>query len=141
MAGRRVAEYEPLTEQGMTVMRDLHPQLLHYRIGFVLVDPPYRSNGRELAGRARLATPVEQGLLERDAWVEIAQAHWLGEPEEWQIYLLDHELSHFRAAGNAPAMVGHDFEDFSDVLRRHFSDESPNVLLSRIAQEAAETVR
>ena len=116
---RRCVRNDELEAMGGEVMGELHPALLHFQIGFLLVDPPYTKGGRDLAGRASKANDRERNLLRVDGWVEIAYHHWAGEGEEWQRYLLDHELQHFEVRDGMLKTVGHDFEDFYDVLRRH----------------------
>lgn len=96
---------KPVAEMAAKVALEHHPHLADARIAFLFVDPPPKSKGRELSGRASRVTAKVNGILDAagvtgteegvyDFLVEIAEAHWLVADPATREALVDHELSH-----------------------------------------------
>jgi len=113
--------YPEADEQALfdAVTAEHHAWLEAWRIGLVFRDEPRKSKGREVCANAKVLKDAERFITELDGLVEVAEAHWDEEPG-WRRYLIDHELSHFSVNNKGKlVIVGHEFEDWGDVLARH----------------------
>jgi len=135
MGEQRVVRNRELWELGQEVLRELHPELTHFCIEFVFIDPPRTKQGQALAGSALKANVRERCLLGIDGWVEIAYYFWAGEGQEWQRYLLDHELEHFEVRDGKLCTTGHEIEDFYDVVRRHGTEIAGLTEIGQMARQ------
>ena len=102
-----------------------HPHLDGYYIALVFRDKPRVLGGRKCAATARCVPDVFQFLLSREdegleGIVEVYDGDW-DQGEEWQEYLLDHELCHFAVSPKSGKLylIDHDVTDFRAVLERH----------------------
>lgn len=105
----------------------------------VFRDPPVRSRGQVVLGKARkigglnahLALGLDHADLPADEpadffVIEVAFEPWQLMTGAQRLALIDHELSHFdvedpetEEAERKLLMVGHDLEEFTAVVRRH----------------------
>lgn len=112
-----------------------HEPLAAARILWLFMDTVPMSNGRYVLGRARRvsgwAAFLSQGPVEAASYetpvpyfaVEIAEQPWHQLRNHQQRALVDHELCHLKVDLDADAPVlkirGHDFEEFTSVIKRH----------------------
>lgn len=101
-----------------------HPELSEFDIGLIFRDKPRVREGRDIAGLAVKASPEVAFLTGLDGWVEVCEEFWDAEDIAWRRYLLDHELRHFTVGKKGLKMLGHEIEDFWDVMERHLKDEA-----------------
>lgn len=117
-----------LTTLAREIIEEHHPDLVTADILFLMRDPPAKSKGQEVLGKARLSTPVERALTRRDLafTIEIQEEWWGTAKHSQRKALLDHELCHCVGdidadGGPAWGLRGHDIEEFFDVIERHGS--------------------
>lgn len=119
-----------------------HPHLADVEIRFLYVDPPAKSKGAIVWGKASILSGRGAYLLAlpnmddesrheaRDGAdysmfvIEISELIWTHLEERERRALVDHELSHCWAGENEQgayklAIRGHDVEEFRDVVARH----------------------
>jgi hypothetical protein len=102
------------------VLEQYHGELDGYVIEFIFRDKPQVLNGRNAAATANKVNTAVQFLSGMDGYVAVCERSWDGQGEAWQRYLIDHELSHFSVNDKGfLELIGHDIEDFRDVLARH----------------------
>lgn len=153
------------------LIADHHPDLAELEIRYIFREPAAKSKGKVVYGKARKVTGLNaylgQGykdhepVADRDDTflvVEIAADEWLTLTPAQRIALVDHELCHFTVEydddGNrAVNVVGHDLEEFRDVVARHglwrpevraFTDTAVKQLSLDVisaAEQARETVQ
>lgn len=103
----------------MDVRDKWHPHLDGYLVQLVFRDKPRIVGGRQAAAVAMTAPAVWTYLSDIQGIVEVYEGTW-ERGEDWQRYLLDHELCHFEPTKwGTLAMVSHDIQDFREVLARH----------------------
>ena len=144
---------------GMELIRDVedHAPLTGAHIYWLFMDDVPKSSGRLVLGRARRvsgwAAFLSQGPVEAETYktpvpffaVEIAEPIWHQLRPHQKRALVDHELCHLRVDLNSepPALKvqGHDFEEFTAVIRRHglWSTASTDAAMA-IAEELANAV-
>lgn len=100
------------------------------RVECVYRDKATRSKGRVQLGKARKVSGLNAFLanpesVQRDLFViEIAEDCWDRLTDDQQLALVDHELAHCRVeyddVGTPQlSVVGHDLEEFEQIIRRH----------------------
>lgn len=115
-------------EVARQLIDDYHPHLEDAPIVYIFRDPPAKTRGRELWGKARKISGLTAYLANQHASetaesflvVEIALDVWKSLEPSQQHALVDHELSH---CGWDPlegaSITPHDVEEFSAVISRH----------------------
>jgi Putative phage metallopeptidase len=121
------------------LISDHHRHLVdlgYVRIEYVMRDEAATSQGRTIWGKARKVTGLnafiareETGvvdLVDPDPFfvIEIAEDIWVTLNSRQRLALVDHELSHLQVSENDKgemvlALVGHDVEEFGEIVRRH----------------------
>lgn len=112
-----------------------HQPLAQAHILWLFMDTVPMSHGRYVLGRARrvsgwaafLSSPPQDAATYEDPapyyTIEIAEQPWHQLRAHQKRALVDHELCHLRVddSGGAPVlkMRGHDFEEFTVVIKRH----------------------
>jgi putative metallopeptidase len=122
---------------GMDLIRTVpdHEPLAAVHIYWLFMDTVPMSHGRHVLGRARRvsgwAAFLAQGPVEATSYetpvpfyaIEIAEQPWHHLRDHQKVALVDHELCHLKVdlEGDAPVLKirGHDFEEFTAVIRRH----------------------
>jgi hypothetical protein len=109
------------------LIANYHPHLADARIAYLFRSPTWKSKGQEVAGTAGTPSARERcfaGDRELAFVITLNWEWWEGANERARRALLDHELSHC-ARDEGPdglpswTTVGHDFEEFTDIVRRH----------------------
>lgn len=108
-----------------------HKRLAEIDIECVFIDPPAKSKGKFLLGRARKISGLNAFLgrgSQADAApfavIEIALRPWEAMTDEQRRALVDHEMCHldveYDEVGQPQIkMRGHDLEEFAGVVKRH----------------------
>ncbi len=97
-----------------------HHKLLDAKIGFLFRDTAGSSQGKETLGKAQKVPDRLKPYLNLDFMIWISEEDWNSLPATSREALLDHELSHCTFDENDnPKIVGHDIEEFVDVIKRH----------------------
>ena len=128
----RRTEYAPADEARVIadkLIAHFHPHLFGARIEYAFVSEPPKRLGQPLAGRIRkvtglyayLATPGFEGAPEPFYCMELTKPTWDARTLRWRVALVDHELRHagFDEEADDPGLVGHDEEEFRDIVERH----------------------
>lgn len=114
-----------------SIIAEHHPHLATASILYVMRYPSWKSKGNPVGGCARLATPFDRAALDDKALafvITLNAEEWERLPLPTQTALLDHELCHCEYDFNkesdddplaAYCIVGHDVEEFGDVIERH----------------------
>lgn len=144
---------------GEQLIRDVddHAPLQGVHIYWLFMDDVPKSSGRLVLGRARRVSgwaaflaqgPVEAATYETPVpfyAIEIAEPIWLQLKPHQKRALVDHELCHLRVdlTSDPPALKvqGHDFEEFTAVIRRNglWSTASSTAAMA-LAEELANAV-
>lgn len=133
------------------IIAEHHPDLDtdEVRIEYLFVAPPPTSNGRTVWGRARRVGGLAAVLADLAAHdsefvedprpmfvVEISEPIWSELDDNRRRALIDHELMHLVAESTADGKTvlstrGHDFEEFTAILRRRGLWTAAAVLAAR----------
>jgi len=129
---------ETLQAIGEKVIEKFHPQLMTSEIMFLFADDLGGYGGRFVLGRVRRANPVEKMLYKKISGVQkplefvvlldfpssvYASEDLVEIKSKILLRTIDHELCHIRVQKSEEGeekkkLVGHDFEDFKDVIER-----------------------
>lgn len=97
-----------------------HPHLRDLNIGLLMRSEASRSGGKEIWGKAKKAGAELRTLLNLDFVIWLAADVWWRLEDNQRRALVDHELTHCGVnAEGAPTMIGHDFEEFTSIVKRH----------------------
>jgi hypothetical protein len=115
-----------LKQVGDRIISECHQELQGLKIAWMFRDKATKSAGKVTLGKAIQVSDRDWLLHGYDAIVEIAFDMWKMADDRARDALLDHELAHIRWDGevdpelnrNVVVVVGHDIEEFADVLRR-----------------------
>lgn len=115
----KAAQPESIAE---VLVQALHQELAPASIAYLFREK-MKKRGRVGLGKAKKASPTVSHLTGFDLLVEFNWSQWTLLTPEQRIALVDHELSHFARAedaedGNSWALVSHDVEEFSGIVRR-----------------------
>jgi predicted metallopeptidase len=110
-------------EVARKLIEEHHQDLVGVRVDFLFRSPPAASSGRLVLGKARKISGLSAFLAGHDGpflVMEIAEEPWQDLSERKRAALVDHELCHMGVDENgAPAILGHDVEEFVVVVERH----------------------
>lgn len=122
---RRMPEVEALIEE---IVEQHHRHLARAKI-LALGKPKAtkRAGGKVNVAKAKRATPALNALVKDELGevhylVEVGIDAWDGLDAKQRRIVLDHELCHFVGQDletDKWGLVGHDVEEFTDILRRH----------------------
>jgi predicted metallopeptidase len=106
-----------------TLIAEHHPHLQGVPIRYVYVDPPPKSKGKTVWGRARKKGPLDAHLAELEETdffvIEAAQAVWEEMTHAQRVALVDHELCHCGLSDKGKlTLLAHDLEEFNAVVQR-----------------------
>lgn len=138
MAGATYWRARPVEEVAEKLIAEHHDHLSGVPIRYLFREPTAKSKGRLVFGKARkvgglnahlvaLAVDEELGDDPPDFFVvEIAAQVWEALNEQQRVALVDHELCHFDVEEPEDVdedrklrIVGHDLEEFTEVVQRH----------------------
>lgn len=107
-----------------TAIRKWHPHLMGASIAYLFADSISPKGGKVCLAKIRKATPVENFLNDYDLVLIVNAEYWHDLEERARLALVDHELCHVGAEISDDGtvtyrMIGHDLEEFADVVRRH----------------------
>jgi predicted metallopeptidase len=123
-----MTEYAPSPEAAAiakTLIGEHHTHLADVEILYLLRYPTQKSKGQLVLGRASKASALlRHGFaIPPDFVIELAGDEWKAMSHRTRVALVDHELSHCKAAWSdnelTLSLVGHDFEDFAGIVERH----------------------
>lgn len=112
------------------IIGESHPHLADAEILYLMRYPSWKAKGKTVGGVTCLATPQHKALTGNKGLafiITINSEEWDRLPAPQQRALLDHELCHCEydstkdeEEGDSPwKLVGHDVEEFGDVIERH----------------------
>ena len=106
------------------VLPNWHPELKGYAIAYIGKPKLGTRAGKSIMAKIRRASPLESFLSGFEIVLMIDTDTWENLEIPQRTALLDHEFCHVTVeldkAGNEKlVMVGHDLEEFGDVVRRH----------------------
>ena len=121
---------EDVTEIAENLIGRHHPHLADVRIGYLFREKAGKKGGKEVLGTAERFPEKMSALFEEDEdpafLITLAWDAWQRATQKQRMALIDHELSHcIMEPGEKPydkeepALVGHDFEEFTAIVQRH----------------------
>lgn len=122
-------QYYPCEQDVMDMIKDLvrqfHSHLAIKSIKALFVNKPITRKGKNVAATAeKISTKIRAISDDTDFLITISAPVWKDLSEALRIYVLDHELCHcFVEDPNDDGeeknkILPHDFEDFTDLIRR-----------------------
>lgn len=110
---KRVAEKE--------VLPRWHDHLRKPHILYLFQDKLPPNKGRAVMAKIRKATATERFIGQYHLVLVVSEMVWRAIDENKRIALLDHEFCHVQYDDDKMTyrLVGHDLEEFRDVVRRH----------------------
>lgn len=93
-----------------------HKQIKELRIGFIFRSEAAVSQGIMVNAGVSKVPDKFKVLLELDLIIWIAEDEWIKLSQDQRKALVDHQLCHIRYDGT---IVGHDFEDFQEIVERY----------------------
>lgn len=106
------------------VIDEHHDHLQHAIIGVIFRDTPAKSKGKTVLAKAKTIPAWLRAYSyfeNMDFLIEIAEEIWRDLSRDQQEALIDHELCHCKIdmENERPFIVGHDIEEFKEVIDRH----------------------
>lgn len=102
------------------IIREYHPKLLEFNIGFVFRSEAGTSAGRRIIGQAAKAPAKLSPFMDLDGIIWLAEDVWLNLDSAQKKALVDHELTHFQVGSDGSlSLRGHDVEEFYDIILRY----------------------
>lgn len=104
------------------LIQTAHPDLMNIRIEYSKVDKTPKRGGKEVWGQCRKISGINAFLAENNPTGEtffaitMSAPVWDSLPADGREALTDHELCH---ASQELALVKHDLEEFTQVVKRH----------------------
>ena len=121
-------EYTPAEEAekiaNTQVIPKWHPDLQGASICYLLDTQVMKYRGRPLLAKIGKANAILNHLTGYDLVLQISGPSWDVATDKQKLALLDHELCHVHATEKDTGeieytLVGHDLEEFNNVVRRH----------------------
>lgn len=112
---------EEMVEMVESVVQKYHTRLDGVSIGVISQDKASKSKGAVVHARACLPPKSMKPLLKEhyDFIICIALDSWQTFTHAQKEALIDHELCHCWFGDNGPEMIGHDLEEFAQIIKRH----------------------
>ena len=107
------------------IINKYHPELLKFNIAFVMKsEEKFKKKPYQKWAQASKIPAKLSAFLEYDFLIWIQEEIWEDLTDEQKRALIDHELSHCGEHENSnggvyPALIPHDFEEFSGVIKRY----------------------
>ena len=101
------------------LVREYHPDLKEARIGFIFRETVSYSKGMPVLGHAQKTSEMMKVYLDFDFIIWIAADAYADLDENQRKALIDHELCHCTMVDGVASLVGHDIEEFQDIIKRH----------------------
>lgn len=96
--------------------RELHKAV----IGFLMREGEAPiSKGKTVYAKAKKPPPELSAYAELDFIIWISDEEWDKLEADQRKWLIDHELCHLDFTDETPAIRAHDFEEFSEIVKRH----------------------
>ena len=121
-------QFDPCGQEVLDVAKDLikqfHSHLATKSMKFLFVNKPITRKGRSVAATAeKIGDKIRAISDDTDFLIVISAPVWVDLSDELRQYILDHELSHCFVEEKDDGeeknkILPHDFEDFTDVIRR-----------------------
>jgi hypothetical protein len=101
------------------LIEEFHPMLEQARICFVFRKEGQKVKYQSVLGGVSKVPAKEQVVLEYDYMVWISKEDWEKITHAERRALIDHQLSHMWRGDSGWTIVGHDVEEFQQVIERH----------------------
>lgn len=101
------------------LIKKYHRYLENARILFVFRKEAQPSKGHRTLGQVSKIPAKFQPFLEYDFMVWLSREDFYGMTSRQREAMIDHELCHIRMGGNGLALIGHDFEEFYEIIERY----------------------
>jgi hypothetical protein len=101
------------------LVREHHPDLRDAKIGIIFRESVAYSRGNPVLGHAQKTPEMMKVYLDYDFIIWIAADAYANMDENRRKALIDHELCHCTMEDGIASMVGHDVEEFADIIKRH----------------------
>jgi len=109
-----------LIKMAKAVVNDYRPTLRDAMIGFLFRSEAGSKGGRSVIGKAQKVGARLRTLIDLDFIIWISEPDWGKLSKSRKAALLHHELCHCDVdVDDKPFIVGHDIEEFNDVIREH----------------------
>lgn len=124
------------------LIREHHGHLKEASIAYLFRDGTWTSQGRKQLGQAVKCSDRDKELHDRDFLLIVSWDAWLDLDDSRRRALVDHELCHMSQGepdkeGNPTwCIVGHDYEDFAAVIRRHGLWTEGVEMFAKVARQA-----
>jgi hypothetical protein len=117
------------------LIRDYHPYLKPLNLCFVFRKEPQRNKGHQVLGQVSKVPDKYKPFMEFDFMIWLARDAFEMMDSRSREAIIDHELCHIQLRSGSYTLVGHDFEEFYEIIQRHgFWDQR----LQRIDRELME---
>jgi hypothetical protein len=121
--------------EGLIRKHHRHIEMLHANICFVFRKDAQKNKGHTVLGHCEKISEKMRVFQDYHFLIWLSKADWERMTSEQREALIDHELCHIRLSGGGLTVVGHDFEEFYEIIQRHgFWDQR----LKRIDRELVE---
>lgn len=118
-----MAIYSEAPNQVLSIAQEVidswHPHLKEARIGFIFRDEAAKSKGKTVFATARKPPGWLIVFEDYDFIIEIAEDIWKDLTSKRRLALIDHELCHCIYDDGKAGIMGHDFEEFTQIIERH----------------------
>lgn len=121
-------QFDPCGQEVVDMAKDLirqfHSHLAIKTLKFLFINKPITRKGRTVAATAEKISDKIRAISDgTDFLVTISAPVWVDLSDDLKQYVLDHELSHCFVEEKDDGeeknkILPHDFEDFTDVIRR-----------------------
>jgi hypothetical protein len=109
-----------IVEIARRLINEHHKDLEEMDIGFLVRDVNGSRRGMPVLSNSQITPQNLRTFIDFDFIIWISEEAWSAYGEEQRIALIDHELSHCTTDDNgAPALRGHDIEEFSIIISRY----------------------
>lgn len=96
-----------------------HIEALDAKICFVFRKEAQMNKGRAVLGHVEKISEKMKVFQDYDFLIWVSRQDWERMTSEQREALIDHELCHIKLGSNGLSVVGHDFEEFYEIIQRH----------------------
>lgn len=101
------------------IIKAHHPYLQALNICFVFRKDAQKSKGRAVIGNVSRVPDKYQPFMEYSFMIWLSREDFEAMTSEQRCALIDHELCHIQLRSGSYTLVGHDFEEFYEIIQRY----------------------
>jgi predicted metallopeptidase len=123
MSNETIPDWDEASQEVIHIAEDLisqyHPWLKPLNICFVFRKEAQKSKGKQVLGQVSKVPDKFHPFMEYDYMIWLAREEFEAMDLSDQTALIDHELCHIKLHDGAYTLVGHDFEEFYEIIQRY----------------------